>query len=154
MVRYECQGRGSLHAHILLWVHPDDISRVGDEITASIPVSRQVPPGHTADPFADHCSDPQQERLRLLVLRKQIHACRTMPGGCRHQRDTCQHGFPFAPNTAGTRLDPEYGKRYIYFRADEHDANVVPYHPLVLLLWNAHMNIQVRIEAAIIVIPN
>ena len=143
LVRYECQGRGSLHAHILLWVHPDDIDRVSKEITASIPVSRTVGAGCTANPFLDTCHDATQERLRQIVLRKQVHKCRHGPGGCMHQRATCQHGFPFVPNPVGTRMDPEYGQRYVYFRADKHDENIVPYHPMVLLLWNGHMNIQV-----------
>lgn len=37
MARYESQGRGSLHVHMLLWLHADDVERVCDEITASLP---------------------------------------------------------------------------------------------------------------------
>ena len=28
VVRYECQGRGSLHAHIMLWIHPADVDDI------------------------------------------------------------------------------------------------------------------------------
>jgi hypothetical protein len=37
VVRLECQGRGSLHAHILLWVHPDHQEWVRSTITATAP---------------------------------------------------------------------------------------------------------------------
>jgi|694.fasta_scaffold106649_8 hypothetical protein len=33
--------RGTLHAHILLWSHPEDIDKVTQEITASLPVPYQ-----------------------------------------------------------------------------------------------------------------
>jgi len=34
--------RGTLHAHILLWVHPDDVDKLSQEITASLPVPYQT----------------------------------------------------------------------------------------------------------------
>lgn len=37
VVRYETQNRGSLHAHILLWVEADDIPAVTAEISATCP---------------------------------------------------------------------------------------------------------------------
>ena len=37
VVRLECQQRGCLHAHILLWVHPDDVEEVTAQIRALIP---------------------------------------------------------------------------------------------------------------------
>jgi hypothetical protein len=37
VVRYEVQSRHSLHAHILLWVHPDDRDLVASEIVAEVP---------------------------------------------------------------------------------------------------------------------
>ena len=36
-IRYEVQGRGSLHAHIMLWIHPSDVDNVCMEITSSKP---------------------------------------------------------------------------------------------------------------------
>lgn len=44
-------------------------------------------------------------------------------------------------------LDPA-NRRYRYFRLREQDRFIGPYHPLVLLLWNAHMNIQRITHAA------
>lgn len=37
--------------------------------------------------------------------------------------------------------------RYIYYRPSWAHRNVVPYHPIVAILWGAHMNIQ-RINSA------
>jgi hypothetical protein len=37
VVRYEVQARGSLHVHVLLWLHADDVDRVTNEICACIP---------------------------------------------------------------------------------------------------------------------
>lgn len=37
LVRYEVQARGSLHAHIILWLHPDDVAAVSREIIAYVP---------------------------------------------------------------------------------------------------------------------
>ena len=36
-IRYEVQGRGSLHAHIMLWIQPSDVDNVCMEITSSKP---------------------------------------------------------------------------------------------------------------------
>ncbi len=33
-------------------------------------------------------------------------------------------------------------KRFDYYRPSVADRNVVPYHPDILLLWGAHMNLQ------------
>lgn len=40
ITRYELQGRGSLHAHCLLWIHPDDKEGVSQSIVAAI---QQIP---------------------------------------------------------------------------------------------------------------
>jgi hypothetical protein len=37
VMRLEVQGRGSLHAHIMLWVAEEDVNRVTDEIVAVVP---------------------------------------------------------------------------------------------------------------------
>ena len=37
VTRIEVQHHGSLHVHILLWVHPDDVACVADEIMAYVP---------------------------------------------------------------------------------------------------------------------
>ena len=37
VIRYEVQERISLHAHIIFWLHKDDVERVTDEIMAYVP---------------------------------------------------------------------------------------------------------------------
>lgn len=68
LIRYECQGRGSLHAHIILWVHPEDVDHVASEITATMPAefdsndSDWIPP-----------TDVYERKLFDIVKRKQMH---------------------------------------------------------------------------------
>jgi hypothetical protein len=64
-------------------------------------------------------------------------------GGCREDGKPCKRLFPFTSNRAGTRFNADT-QRYDYFRFSEHhDQYIVPYHPQILALWQAHMNIQV-----------
>jgi hypothetical protein len=53
----------------------------------------------------------------------------------------CKLCFPYDSHAKGTSQDEDTG-RYLYFRFDNDDQYVVPYHPLILLLWRAHMNLQ------------
>ena len=78
-------------------------------------------------------------------MRKQLHRCRQT--GCS-AKGHCQYGFPFPAQPAHNTTVDAASQRYSYHRPAQCDAhgclhrNVVPYHPAVLLLWNAHMNIQ------------
>ena len=36
VIRYDMQNHGSLHAHIMLWIHRDDITHIANEIIAHI----------------------------------------------------------------------------------------------------------------------
>jgi hypothetical protein len=141
LIRYESQHRGSLHAHILLWLDEDDVARVEQEITASIPIHRDVDP---TDPnkyiYIEPDPNTMEYELMNLVMAKQQHTCRSTKYGCREDNKPCQRRFPFPPNRSGTHVNKETG-RYEYFRFDELDEWVVPYHPLVLLLWKAHCNL-------------
>ncbi len=38
VIRYEIQPRGSLHAHIILWIIENDIERITNEIITSVPI--------------------------------------------------------------------------------------------------------------------
>jgi hypothetical protein len=83
--------------------------------------------------------------LGTQVMRKQLHRCRQT--GCA-AKGHCQYGFPFPAQPAHNTTFDAASQRYSYHRPAQYDANgclhrnVVPYHPAVLLLWNAHMNIQ------------
>ena len=136
VIRYEVQGRGSLHAHIMLWIHEDDIDRVCSEITAHKPGTTR------ADGLneAPHSSDVYARKIHDQVIQKQVHDCgRELCKGCNGR---CKLGFPYKIQSS---KEPQFNKttlRYEYYRPRKTDRNVVPYHPLVLLLWGAHMNIQ------------
>ncbi len=144
VVRYEAQDRGSLHAHVILWVHPDDKARVASEIVACVPA---VYHGNGSDPtcptsaeYWETPSDPNAAALFTHVLTKQLHVCRT--NGCC-AAGPCKYGFPTRPHTvAAPALDPAT-LRYQYYRPSWAHRNVSPYHPTVALLWGAHINLQV-----------
>lgn len=143
VVRLETQGRGSLHAHIMLWVHPDDVSWVTNEIHAHVPAEHDPASSTFVEP-----SDPSELLLYRLVTRKQLHIC-TDPGnpGCCEEGH-CKYHFPAAvQSNFNTVYDPK-SKRYLYYRPRYVDRNVVPYHPTILLLWGAHMNLQRVTNAA------
>ena len=106
------QHRGSLHAHILLWVDAADAERVASEITATRCKYKNisddpenpiyVPDLPVAVPGAPACSAAE---LFDLVEAKQIHKCRDSVHGCKHNRAQCAYGFPFAVNHNGTTFD-------------------------------------------------
>jgi hypothetical protein len=142
LLRYESQHRGSLHAHILLWIDPMQIDAISQEICPSMLV-RWEPDPHTpghhvrVDPMPD---TPEADLLQLVQL-KQMHQCRFTPRGCRDNNRPCSYKFPYPTNHAGTIFNTNTG-HYDYFRFNSANQWIVPYHPTVLLLWRAHMNIQ------------
>lgn len=61
---------------------------------------------------------------------------------------TCSKGYPVPIQTERVpTLDPK-NCRYRYYCPREVDRYTSPYHPLVLLHWNAHMNIQLVTNVA------
>jgi len=140
-IKYEFQDRGSVHAHILLWIAPEDVDRVANEIAA------YVPGGHNLTEEEELALPEHVLRLRRLVLRKQIHTCRKEgPSACVRSGKCgayCKRGFPFKPNREGTVLSSEGNvSKYIYLRPEQGDERVIAYHPGLLLLWGANMNLM------------
>ena len=143
VTRIEVQHRGSLLVHILLWVHPDDVARVADEIMAYVPAHYStanqgfIPPDMEAEPL--------EYQLYKIVLRKHMHKCTPWRGkadGCRNEHGKCKMLFPFSVSpTLGTTFD-RHILRYVYCRPRECDGNVIPFHHTVALIWNASTNIQ------------
>ncbi len=96
VLRYESQGRGSLHVHALLWTHPEDVDAITAEITCTGPgelnaagTERICPTDPMVCP-ARHCTlnmlltwrraitmalHAQGARLFNLVKQKQTHTC-------------------------------------------------------------------------------
>ena len=148
MIRYELQMRGSPHAHIVLWIHPDDRARIASEIMAYVPASYNASTEAWIPP-----TDPRQRELFDLVLRKQEHPCSPPGCGCRaNAQKRCKYGYPCActdePNHYSPRLRSWVYRRPFVPRTTSETSQgmndrVVPYHPTVLLLWKAHMNLQV-----------
>lgn len=58
VIRYEVQERISLHAHIIFWIHEDDVDRVTNEITTYIPA--------TYDEVQKKFIDPEDETEHKL----------------------------------------------------------------------------------------
>jgi hypothetical protein len=85
LVRYEFQGRDSLHAHIVLWIHNDDIARGKHDICVNVPgvwdTERRV--------WKAGNNRKHSQFLLHLILEKQIHMCRD--SGCK-SKGTCQYG--------------------------------------------------------------
>jgi hypothetical protein len=151
VVRYEVQNRHSLHAHIVLWVHPDDLDRVASEIVACAPAAYQgdgtVPTCPYSSAYWEVPSDPHQAALFRHVLCKQMHKCTAVGAAGCCQTGTCKYGFPWSPYQGTIPTVDRSSLRFQYHRPSWAHCNVVPYHPTLALLWGAHMNIQ-RINSA------
>ena len=91
--------------HILLWVDPDDVPRVEQEITATRCRYKKEGDAYVPDlPAAGPDGPATAERIYRLT-EKQLHVCRTGPNGCRQNGAACRYGFPFDTNHKGTFLD-------------------------------------------------
>ena len=85
--------------------------------------------------------DPLYEpELYSAVVTNQIHTCNEKCQGPAIPGQTCKKGFP-RPYCEITHYE-EGNSRYIYKCLTEADSWVVPYHAPILLIWDAHMNIQ------------
>jgi len=136
VVRYEVQQRDSLHAHVMLWVAEEEVATCGDGIVGCVPAEFD----HEAQDFVPP-TDEEASRLFGLVVDKQMHACRDE--GCRATDDSmCKYGFPFEPQYDRRPQPASNGRRWLYYRPGHEHRNVVPYHPQLLLIWGAHLNLQ------------
>jgi hypothetical protein len=123
--RHEFQQRGAIHTHSLYWVSESIEAMIGREfIRADVP---------------DETAEPE---LFELVQRHQIHRCSTQL--CRrrlqHTDIKCTKGFP--AELSNTTFQRPEDLRYTYKRLRDADRWVVPYSPRLLLLWQAHSNVQ------------
>ena len=126
--RYEIENRGSMHVHVIFWVEKDDVEQVANKISAHIP--REDP------------SNIETNRLRELVVSKQIHKCQKSCKSMKGRTDLCKYGFPFECQTSSSPILCSKTHRWLYYLPTSEHQNVVPYHPSMLLAWGAHMNIQ------------
>ncbi len=80
-----------------------------------------------------------QKLLYKLVICKQLHSCHNR---CMQKRtnDKCKFGFPYLEHISQKPTINNYSNRWEYYRPRYVDCNVVAYHPMLLLLWGAHVN--------------
>ncbi|EXX50623.1 PIF1-like helicase domain-containing protein [Rhizophagus irregularis DAOM 181602=DAOM 197198] len=78
--------------------------------------------------------------LYAAVLSNQIHTCNSRCQGPAPPGQLCKKGFPCPYSQTTHYVKNEF--RYVYRYLTEADSWVVPYHPAILLLWDAHINVQ------------
>ena len=71
VIRWEVQGRGSLHTHVLFWIHPDDVELISDQISAAVPADWDDVKNCWIEP-----EDEAEARLFNIVWHKLQHKCR------------------------------------------------------------------------------
>jgi hypothetical protein len=132
-------------ARQVLWLNEADTARAASEISATVPAEWDADADDWVVP-----SDPEQARLLRLVLRKQMHRCSDVDaaGGCRERHPQCRYGFPYDPHLDHKPLTDEAHRKILYYRLRYQDRNVVPFHAALLLLWGAHLNVQLICRAA------
>lgn len=74
VTRWEVQGRGSLHTHVLLWIHPDDVERIADLLSAAMPADWDPEKGEKGDWVEPE--DEHERRLFHMIKEKMQHKCR------------------------------------------------------------------------------
>ncbi len=140
--QYEVQHRGSLHAHIILWLDPADVDCVAAETSAYV-----LLPGMQLLQLSCRLKS-ELNTLFQYVTKKQMHFCREQH--CLENSPTCS--FPHRrTDHLSIQLPSANGHR------PQHcDRKVVPYYPVVLLLWGAHMNplrIHHKLSCLVILCP-
>jgi len=124
--RYEFQLRGAIHTHSLLWTEfsINELIKL-NYIRADLPHPLMEP------------------ELYKLVQLHQIHKCSSdLCGRSMEDPDypTCRKGFPAQLSSITHQRPGEL--RFTYRRTKEEDKWIVPYSPQLLLLWQAHCNVQ------------
>jgi len=151
----EYQGRDLPHAHILLWIAPDQRPSTPDDFDRV--VCSEIP------------DESREPHLHDLVLRHMIHrpcdgsAMPVEKCSCYHRlNQQCMKRFP-KDFTSRTHMEPE--SNYVHYRRrSPHDGGVqcgfgpksnrchidnrwvVPYNPALLLIFECHINVEILAE--------
>ena len=123
-----------MHAHICIWLDPDDVDTLKEEITAHKPGTTDTS-GRNVEPPHEHS---HARRLHDIIIQKMLHKCRK---GLCHIDKHCKLGFPMKQQTQRAACMNENTQKYDYYRPRFTDRNVVPYHPLLTYFWGAHANV-------------
>jgi len=121
--RVEFQNRGAAHTHSCYWTTNTIEQMIENDVIRST--------------MPDPLYEPE---LYAAVLANQIHTCNALCQGPAPPGQTCKKGFP-RPYSTTTHYE-QGNSRYVYKCLTEADSWVVPYHPQILLIWNAHINVQ------------
>ncbi|GAX77275.1 hypothetical protein CEUSTIGMA_g4721.t1 [Chlamydomonas eustigma] len=91
LIRYEVQDRGSVHAHVIFWLHDDDVEAACSKIRSCMPAAWDDEAGK----FVRPTSYPLAALFFDIVHRKQRHVCTAVgEPDCRHSSPMCINHFP------------------------------------------------------------
>ena len=148
-VKKEYQAHGAPHYHMVLWI--EGAPTIGKDAPAVVlkwiqeRISCRIP---------DEATNPE---LHRLVTRYQMHKCSSY---CKHTKKVskafvtrCKFGFPRTATKDGALKCVEdclksRAKIYSLPRADS-EIRVNDYSPLLLILWQANMDIQFIVESSL-----
>ena len=149
MWKKEYQNRGAPHYHVLLWIRDAPVIGVDDADKVLAWIEDRI-----TCKFPDKESDPE---LHEMVTKYQLHKC---SGYCKRKIKrggvfvtTCKSNFPRTPQekTVLHCVEEKLKKRQrIYELArSESEVRVNDYNPVLLLLWQANMDIQFVAESSL-----
>jgi hypothetical protein len=144
-VRYECQGRGSLHVHMPIWLKTAaDVHALDNRIVAYVPADFDVSTQSFMPP-----QDALLHRLYTFAIRKQQHTCRNPEGGSKGciRDGHCKLLFPQPLHNSSTPSLRDDARRCKYYCSRECDRMTVPSLPDLGLLFDAHCNIAKVVAA-------
>jgi hypothetical protein len=111
-IRYECQGRGSLHVHMCIWLPPEAVTALDSRIIAYIPAAYDENRGEFIAP-----QDAVRARLFHHAVHKQQHRCQVASSagakGCL-QDGHCKLLFPQPLHDSPVPVLREQKRRYMY----------------------------------------
>jgi hypothetical protein len=111
----------------------DDIEHITNKIVAFVPIIFNNNKNEFIKP-----TDAIKHILYKLVMRKKLHTCGNR---CKH-KSHCKYELPFTMQPNQQSKFNNYTNRWEYYHPRHENHNIMPYHASLLLLWNAHFNIQ------------
>ena len=133
MKRMKFQLRNVIHTHVLLWTQKFIFEMIVEDFIR-----------------ADVSNKNEKSELHALVVKHQIHTCRS--NMCRKRlinESRCKSEFSQSLSIVTECVNDD--QRYTYKRLKEKNRWIFSYNAQMLLIWNAHMNIQYIIEAHLVV---
>jgi hypothetical protein len=142
-IRFECQGRGSLHVHMCIWLdNATAITLLDERICAFVPAAWNSTANNGQGDFIPP-TDSLLHRLYTHVVHKQQHTCRHENGNAKScMRDGyCRLHFPHLLHESRTPVLGTCKRRYQYACFRKCDRWTVPFLPELALLLDAHVNV-------------